>query len=317
MTEPSVSLVIPSYRGAARLPVLFEALRNQDFAGDWEAVVVIDGVVDDSEAVIDGTTGLPLRKVVLPENQGRPSALNAGFDAARGEVLVRCDDDLEPAPDFVRQHHTAHEGGDPRGVLGLVHNVFADADYGRSYGADYDQRFRDDAYAMLPSERWRLWAANCSVPRRLYDQVGHYDPAFRTYGWEDIDWGYRLAQTGAEIVVVPELEVVHHAANSSAEVRVRRAFHAGRSRARFDGKHGLTWPTPEGGTRAVHAVWDASIRGIARLEREARFVAMARQLDRVLGKLPVRARIKAIALLVESASLAGYRAGPGDDSRSV
>ena len=98
VSELDASLVVPSYRGASHLPVLFEALRRQDFDGRWEAVIVLDGVEDESPEIIEKYDDLPLRMVAFEENRGRSAALNVGFAAARGRVLIRCDDDLEPIP---------------------------------------------------------------------------------------------------------------------------------------------------------------------------------------------------------------------------
>ncbi len=316
MTRPDVSLVVPTYRGASRLPALLEAFARQDHPGAWEAVIVIDGVVDDSEAVVAAATDAPVRTVVLAENQGRSAALNAGFAAARGEILVRCDDDLEPRPDFVRTHHEAHRSGAPHGVIGLVRNVFPEGSYGTSYGVDYDTRFRKMAYLAPASERWRYWAANCSVPRALYDRVGDYDTGFNTYGWEDIDWGFRLAQTGAEIEIVRDLETVHHAANVNARLRVARSFHAARSRARFDRKHDLPPPSDGLGSGFAQTSWNGLVRATSYLGSEQRYVALAGRLDRVLERLPTGLSVKAIALLVESSAIAGYRSHAGDDTTS-
>ena len=85
--------------------------------GTIEVLVVIDGAVDDSEGVVrdaadTASAHLEVRAVVLPRNRGRVGALNVGHAAARGDVLIRCDDDLLPAPDFVARHVAAHAGGE-------------------------------------------------------------------------------------------------------------------------------------------------------------------------------------------------------------
>ena len=116
------SVIIPSRGGAQRLPTLLSALAAQD-DHSWEAIVVIDGDVDDSASVVARyDRQLPVRCIVFPENRGRVAALNAGFEAARGDVLIRCDDDMEPRPDYVAQHRRAHRG-DRCGAVGLPLNV--------------------------------------------------------------------------------------------------------------------------------------------------------------------------------------------------
>lgn len=47
---PAVSVVIPSYNGAHKLPNLLAALTHQTFK-DFEVIVVIDGSTDGSERI--------------------------------------------------------------------------------------------------------------------------------------------------------------------------------------------------------------------------------------------------------------------------
>ena len=164
---------------------------------DWDAIVVIDGDIDNSEAVVARYAHLPIRSVVFPENRGRVAALNAGFAAAVGDVLIRCDDDFEPAPGHVAAHVTPHEQ-EECGVVGLPVNVAPPSAYMRAYGSDADRRGHQDACATPPGLRWRLWGGNVSVTREVYDRVGGYDPRYRGYGWEDVDFGFRLHRLGAQ-----------------------------------------------------------------------------------------------------------------------
>lgn len=268
---------------------------------------MLDGVVDDSVSVIaEHRDDLPVHVVRLEENRGRPAALNAGFAAARGDVLIRCDDDLEPDPHFVADHVAAHGGAEPVGVVGLYRNRFPPTPYAKVYGEPYDVRFRTEAYAVPAAERWRYWAGNCSVTSEMFAAVGGYDEDFREYGWEDIDWGYRLAQLGVPVVLDPRLETVHHAANVDVAIRSRRAFLSGRARVRFAVKHGVTSERPAP-TSPTARVWSFALDRLARGASIDRVTERGRSLDRALGVLPRRLGTRAVALLVESAALAGQR----------
>lgn len=317
-TEPTLdaSVIVPSFEGAHRLPILLEALSRQDFDGSWEALVVIDGIADDSEAVVDAwSEHVPVRTIVLATNQGRSAALNAGFDAAAGRVLVRCDDDLEPAPDYVSAHTKMHAGPSPRGVVGLYRNVFPDTPYATAYGTAADLKFKSDAYAAPQTARWKYWAGNCSVTRDTYDAVGPYDTTFRGYGWEDVDWGYRLAQTGADIILDRDLETPHHVAATTTEIRVVRAHRSGAARRRFEAKHhtsGHPGPAVVPPSGLAQKAWRGGVAAVSLLGSEARMAALARLTDRSLPRLPHRLAEKAVALDVEAAAAAGYRAGGTD-----
>lgn len=318
MSEVAATVVVPSRAGASRLPVLLRALAAQDAEFAWEVVIVIDGVVDDSEQVIASFPEVPARTVVLAENQGRSAALNAGFDAARGDVLIRCDDDLEPDSDYVRLHVELHRGPERRGVIGLCRNVFPATSYAKAYGVQADVRFRETAYQTEAGHFWRYWAGNCSVTRADFDKVGHYDVNFRAYGWEDVDWGFRLRRTGATVLLAPQLEVRHHLAATSAKERALRAFYSGAARSRFEAKHGLQerrLATPGMGAR----VWGFLVRTAAIAARESTIRRAGAAVDRMLPRLPPYLAEKSVALLVESSASSGYRVaqsrlGPVDGS---
>lgn len=303
MPSPSVSVVIPSRGGAARLPTLIASLAQQTTV-DWEAIVVLDGDIDGSAGVVAAAShDLPVHLVTFASNRGRAAALNAGFDAARGEVIVRCDDDLVPASDYLRRHYEAH-ARDVVGVVGLYRNVYPDTAYTRVYGRDWDARFREQAYASDPGSAWRYWAGNVSVGRDTWTRVGEYDESFRAYGYEDVDWGYRLATLGVPIVLDAALETEHRIAATTCASRAQRAYYAGAARAHFEAKHAIGIDHPRSSTP-----WNRSVDTLARPLTEGRAERIGTILDAGVDLLPGRVAQKAVALLVEASAVAGNRAG--------
>lgn len=301
----SASLIVPTRGGAQRLPVLFDALRRQTHT-DWEALVVVDGDIDDSEAVVHRYSDLPVRAIVLPENRGRVSALNAGFEAADGEVLIRCDDDFEPAPGHVAAHVAAH---DERlcGAVGLPINVAPENAYMRVYGRDADERSRRDAYATEPDERWKLWGGNTSVRRETFVELGGFDTRYRGYGWEDVDFGYRLHRLGLPIELLPDAEVRHHMASVNTVARAKRALLSGKARHTFERLHGQG---SSGST--VHGLtspWNAAVVASSRIMTTTTTPLVASAVDRVIALLPGAVGRKLVALTVEAAGVSGYRSG--------
>jgi glycosyltransferase involved in cell wall biosynthesis len=299
--SPEVSVVVPSRGGAGRLPLLLGCLQRQTH-DDFEVVVVVDGDVDGSEQILAAwASRVPVRPVVFPVNRGRPAALNAGHADAKGDVLVRCDDDLAPGPDYVRLHAAAHEAG-PAGAVGMCRNVFPETTYARVYGRPAYERFREAAHAAPPDTRWRYWGGNVSVDRATWDRVGPYDESYRGYGWEDVDWGYRVHRAGLPISVVPALETDHHIAATTTAGRALRAFDSGSARRRFETKHGVQVDGPAG-----LDPWNLAVQAAARLLSERGIGRVARGVDRLADRLPRRVAEKAVALTVEAGSLAGYR----------
>ena len=300
-SDPVASIIVPSYRGADRLRQLLDSLAAQDAAPSFEVIVVVDGVDDGSVALLENESRLDARSIVFPENRGRVAALNAGFEAARGDVLIRCDDDLVPRPDYVSAHVNSHRDG-PGGVIGLYLNEYSTTPYAEVYGKDADERFRRDAYGSAPSMAWRYWAGNCSITRAIWDSVGPYDPEYRLYGWEDVDYGYRIHKAGFEVRLAPELETPHRVAAVTTAIRARRASHSGAARRLFERKH------PQAGLPDAipgWSLWNALVRGLSRIPlKPARLGSVV---DALLRFLPRGVGRKIVALSVESAALGGYR----------
>lgn len=134
--------------------------------------------------------------------------------------------------------------------------------------------------------------------------MGPYDSNYRAYGWEDVDWGYRLHQLGAPVRLVRNLEVQHHGAATDVWSRTRRAFHSGAARRTFERKHGegaLPSPAPQAG------VWSQLVRGTAEILTLRRLESVSRMTQTSLPLLPEPLAEKAVALLVEAAGLSGYQ----------
>ena len=296
------SVVIPTRGGAHRLPSLFRALADQRGA-DFDVVVVIDGDIDDSQSLVRRwATDLPLRAIVFPQNRGRSVALNAGFAEATGEVLLRCDDDLEPGPDHIATHIGHHLSPHPVGVIGLCPNVLPDTPYSRAYGASPDAIFRQQAYEFAESQRWRLWGANVSVTRETWERVGPYDVAYRAYGFEDVDWGYRLHTLGIPLVLDPRLEARHHGAATTTAIRAARAYHSGAAQRTFEKIHG---DAPLGPATAGTGLWGRATHAVGRRLSAGSEDRLAAWADKAVGHLPPYPAEKVIAFTVESAAIAG------------
>ncbi|WCC80132.1 glycosyltransferase [Cutibacterium equinum] len=298
----TASIIIPSYRGAQRLPRLLTALAAQT-TKDWEAIVVIDGDMDGSEEVVTKYSHLPIRSLVFPQNRGRVAALNAGHEAAEGNVLIRCDDDLEPAPDYVERHVASHADRE-QGTIGMCLNVLPNNRYTAVYGAGADEQSRAGAYRADADQTWRHWGGNVSITRDMWNQVGPYDTRYRAYGWEDVDYGWRLHEAGVPVVLDPTLETNHHAAAVSTASRAARSFRSGQARQLFERLHGeeATGPAaPEPVT-----LWNKAVLATSSKLDYRRTTALAHAIDAIIHITPAAVARKLVALVVESAAVAGH-----------
>lgn len=303
------SVIVPTHRGAHRLPELLEAFIAQDYDGEWELVVVVDGVLDSSLDIINSFKDrLPLNPVVLEKQSGVVSALNAGIEAAKGRIFIRCDDDLTPVPSFLSLHMRHHEGPVPVGVIGPTRDVFPDSAYARAYGILANEQSLAAAYTRHASFTWIGWAANVSAPCSVLKDLGGYDAKF-VYG-QDSELGYRIAQTGVEILVDAELETLHRGPSTSAGTRMPRAFVSGASKRLFNSVH------PEAGAPAPALagfkgqIWNGAVRLVAgRVRTREGFARVGQAVDGVIERLPRPLATKVISLFVEAAGRSGRAHG--------
>jgi GT2 family glycosyltransferase len=313
----ALSVVVPTRGGATRLPVLLDALAAQRVDEPWEVLVVLDGDVDGSRQIIEAyTESLPIRILERAGGDGVSAALAAGYAAARGEIVLRCDDDLTPVPGFLAGHLARHRarpaGAPPLGVVSLTRDVFRDTPYATAYGRPANERLIAQAYARPPEERWRHWAACNSVPKEAYDAVGGFDPTM-TYR-EDSELGLRLARHGVEIVIDPELEIEHRGPAADVASRAGRAFTSGASTVAFGERH----PRSASVTTPPQTVWDRAVAfGADRIGSRRDAAALGHRIDGLLSRLPARARGKVVAWAVEAAAEAGRRVGDPTWTRDV
>ena len=108
-----VSVIIPARNGAAVLPGQLEALANQDYDGAWEGVVVDNDSHDaTADVALAWKTKMPQLRVITARRHGVSHARNAGAAAARGDVLLFCDQDDVATPSWLRAMTSAARTAD-------------------------------------------------------------------------------------------------------------------------------------------------------------------------------------------------------------
>ncbi|HMA32959.1 MAG TPA: glycosyltransferase family 2 protein, partial [Chloroflexia bacterium] len=96
--RPRVSVIIPSYNGAALLPACLAALRAQTFQ-DFEVLVVDDHSADDTVRQVAAYPEVRLLR--LRRNRRFAGAANTGLHAARGALLALLNNDTAADPGWL------------------------------------------------------------------------------------------------------------------------------------------------------------------------------------------------------------------------
>ena len=94
---PRLSVIIPAYNEGKMVEMALHSVAQADYPSDkLEIICVDDGSTDDTWDYIEqARERFPslIKTIQFPENSGKKAALYAGFQAARGEVLVTVDSD--------------------------------------------------------------------------------------------------------------------------------------------------------------------------------------------------------------------------------
>lgn len=186
---PSLSVVIPCKDDAGPLTRCLEALAAQTVAP--LEVIVVDNNSSDDSAEVAARLGA---RVLSEATPGIAAAASAGYDAALGNIIVRCDADTIPPFDwleriagrFTREPDLAvltgpgdfHDAGPVRAKL-------ANLGYMQAY-------FVSMGLAMA---HWPPFGSNCAFRRTDWEQVRHRIHRFDPDVHDDVDLGFALDPT--------------------------------------------------------------------------------------------------------------------------
>jgi len=102
---PYLSLVIPCYNEQENVPTLLQRVEGAlaPLRRPFEVLIIDDGSTDDTPKLLaEAMARLPwLRVIRMAKNGGQSAAFEAGFDAARGEILATIDADLQNDPEEI------------------------------------------------------------------------------------------------------------------------------------------------------------------------------------------------------------------------
>jgi len=107
-----ISIVIPVYNEEENVEILYEEIRDtvNPFNRPFEIIFVDDGSLDDTFEYLkgiqlkekgNGKGSVKTRIVKLSRNFGQTAAMQAGFDHARGNIIITMDGDLQNDPNDI------------------------------------------------------------------------------------------------------------------------------------------------------------------------------------------------------------------------
>jgi dolichol-phosphate mannosyltransferase len=104
MPDALISIVIPCRNEAANLPLLIDEIEAAMAGRDFELIIVNDGSIDDTAAVLAAQSVLrpfPVRELRHQKSAGQSLSVRSGAWAARGGIVATIDGDGQNDPQYI------------------------------------------------------------------------------------------------------------------------------------------------------------------------------------------------------------------------
>lgn len=257
--SPCASIVIPTLGRPRYLEVTLASVAAQALEAGAEILVVNDGGDPETERV---AANHGARVVSLPERRGVNGARNAGIRAARGDLVILLDDDVEVSPGWLSamlegaRANPEHEvlGGPIRGRLeggpkgcGREPPPISTLDFGP---VDRDVPF--------------IFGGNTAFRRSVFERIGYFNDELSGRGDEE-EWVLRYTASGGRIRYVARASLDHRRSDADAHLGAltRAAYAQGREARRHDVRAGTARPVRTELRILAGCVWHTARRRCA------------------------------------------------------
>jgi peptidoglycan/xylan/chitin deacetylase (PgdA/CDA1 family)/GT2 family glycosyltransferase len=201
---PFVSVVIPAYNEENYLLSCLESIKNQDYAAEYE-VIVVDNASTDNTGKIARDWGA---KVVYEDKRSPACARQKGAEVATGKIIAFIDADTR-APTHWLSTIVWRFLCEPEIVS--LSGPYAYCDAGKfskisSYVGSFFSIITDQLFRKVFRKGSAIWGCNFAVRRRAFWEVGGFDTNIKFYG-EEYELSLRLKKAGKGCIM-PRLFVL-------------------------------------------------------------------------------------------------------------
>lgn len=231
--DPDLSLIIPTRNRSASLSRTLESLRQLTTRLTWELVVVDNGSIDETQAILKdfAATFSGAVQLVREPKQGLANAHNAACRLARSPICVFTDDDCYPQANYLDAVSQCFDEDPHIGFIGgriLPWNK----DDCRVTIQESAQRVLFAPQSFIPTGV--IQGANFACRRKAIEAVGGFDPRFgpglHFFNAEEVELLARISNAGWAGAYDPRPLVYHNHGRKPGwdEWRVMRSYERGR-----------------------------------------------------------------------------------------
>lgn len=199
MKNPKISVVIPAHNEAALIARAVHSVKSQDYPGEFE-VLVVDNASTDRTSELAAQAGA---RVIPEPKRGLPSARDAGYRAATGDIVAYMDADSVAPKDWLRSFLEPFADPKVAAVSGVFRLERAKRFWDRCY-----LKFHYGFYEPLLIRLLKFFSGivpctgpNFAIRKTALDSIGGFDTEIPFWG-EDLAIAMKLRKAG-KVVRIP------------------------------------------------------------------------------------------------------------------
>ena len=217
--SPRASVLLPVYNGAPFLRESIDSILIQDFA-DFELIIINDGSLDDSEAIVKRYTDSRIR-YVEQANRGLPATLNRGLEMAEGDIIIRQDQDDISLPSRIGCQVRQLDADRELGVVGCWAEIVDEV--GVPDGRAHRHPTGLAALRMEVLFNTPFVHSAVAIRKSVLERIGGYSIDPQRQPPEDFELWSRLLRT-SHAANIPEVLVRYREVSSSMSRVMKRDF---------------------------------------------------------------------------------------------
>jgi len=264
------SIIIPVWNGASVVIDCLEALYTHS-GSELLEVICVDNDSSD-ESVVRIAEAYPQARLIRePANLGFAGGVNAGMEAAQGDVFVLLNQDCIVQPGWLKALLQVLGAYPQYGIVGCtIYN--ADGTLNHTGARVRRPAAVGDHLTDLGDGQVRpvdfVTGAAIAIRRQMWEIVGRFDEGYYPAYYEDSDYCYRARHKGFETAWVPQAQVRHLLSSRAWQTDpIKHTTNGYTSRYRFVCKHFSS--------REIGAFFEAEIAALENI----------RYLDHALGRV--------------------------------
>lgn len=208
-TQPTFSIVIPTYNSDATLRRCLDCLLAQQTTVSYEIIVSDDGSIDQTSELM---AHHQYEHIIYlqHENVGRGGNRNIGAANASGRYLIFLDADMLPIQKFLASFDAMRKQIDSNSIISGAIPVAEERaidPIGRFLIGKWERRL--EALRQEPDNVFYMQSGNFCIHKSFFETLNGFDTSFRTYGGEDTDFFARAALAGARFYYSEEAIAYH------------------------------------------------------------------------------------------------------------